>query len=144
MHLSTAMNVQNRGAFHIENTAFKAGNSESDRQSGGEAYMMFNDQLNFQQLPVQPEYVQPELNPAMKVLNHLLNMDTRFYIAVIVTAVFSSFFQAMVASTLLTVVVSAVFFVVWYIMSFFDFKKIHDVLVYGAPKEQIQSYPYAY
>lgn len=128
MQLSTAYNIHNRGSFQADQTALKSGDSSRDRQSGGETYMPFQqgDQVRFQ--PAHAMNWQPDTysaSPLTLFIERLFNLDIRLITSVIATLIFSVLFQALFnANLLLTAVIGLVFFMGWYIMSFFDFQRV--------------------
>jgi hypothetical protein len=133
MSMNAAQAIQNRGSFHVAQTALKSGNSSSDRQSSGESYMSFQhtDSLNFQRFAAQPEIVTTE-DRLLAMVNKLFSLDTRVYTSLAITIFFSMIFQAIFETPLLTVVASFAFFFVWYVMSFFDFNRLAQTLAYGS------------
>lgn len=135
MNLTSAQNVQNRGTFQAANTALRSGNSSSDRQSGGETYMPYQhgDQVRFQtaHFHAQPEI--PQANGIALWIERLLNLDMRVYTSLIATLLFSTLFNALTASALWTIVVSVPFFLVWYVMSFFNYQRLYQNSLGHAP-----------
>lgn len=133
MHFNTTTNLQNRGTFQLEDTVFKSGNSSSDRQSSGETFTPYRqgDTMEFRQRPV---YQQPvaQRRPGLDFLSRLLNLDLRVYTALIAGILIATFFHALFSEMpLLTVVIGILSFFVWYIMSFFNFQHIFNLLVQG-------------
>ena len=126
MQLTTAYNIHNRGAFHLENTALRSGDSSKDRQSGGETYMPFaqGDEARFAQ--TQQLWSEPSAQSGMNLLtDYIFNVDTRLITSLIATMIFSVMFQAILnAPLLVTLPVGFVFFLLWYIMSFFNFQRV--------------------
>lgn len=126
MQLSTAYNVHNRGTFHLENTALKSGDSSKDRQSSGESYVPYQqgDQIQF----ASATQTWPEAAPSQTglglVFEGLFNLDTRIITALIASMLFSAGIQALSSQPLLTAVLGFSFFMVWYVMSFFDFQRV--------------------
>lgn len=139
MQLTTAYNIHNRGSFQIEDTAFKAGNSSQDRQSRGEAYLPYQqgDQLDFRPaLATGPSPVVDNSGIA-SWLGQIANLDIRVYTALIPTVLFAAFFQAISNNTLLSITLSIPFYLVWYVMSFFDFQKfMSNTRYYQAQRQQ--------
>lgn len=133
MQLTAAQNLQNRGTFHVADTALKSGNSHSDRHSGGETYMAFQhtDSLQFQRWMTQAEVPTTE-DQIVAFCSLLLSLDIRVYTSLAVSLVFAMVFHAVFEPhALMTLVTGTVFFFVWYVMSFFDFQRLMKTLSYG-------------
>lgn len=125
MQLSTAYNIHNRGAFRIEDTAFKSSDSSKDRQSGGETYMPYQqgDAYQFQQTASLNPQDTFQLSPVARLVEQVLNLDIRVYTALIPTLFFVAILQALTNTTLITVLAAIPFYLTWYVMSFFDFQR---------------------
>lgn len=129
MQLTSAQNVQNRGSFQASQTALKSGDSSPDRQSGGETYMPYQqgDQFAYRRPATAQLTVQNQSKGLGFWIERLLNLDLRVYTAFIATLFFSTLFQAATQSSMiLTVVLAIPFFLVWYVMSFFNFQRVYE------------------
>lgn len=130
MRLSTAQNTQNLGTFHFQDAAFKSGDSNKDRQSGNPMYMPYEqgDQVYFQNrtAPLRPVQVyQP--SAFVLFLERLLAFDARFYIALAATLMFAMMTHGLSDLNVVWVALLSVpFFMVWYVMSFFNVQRVID------------------
>ncbi len=143
MQLTSAQNVQNRGSFQASQTALKSGGSSPDRQSGGETYMPYQQGDQFAYRPARTAQlpVQVQSSGIALWIERLLNLDLRVYTAFIATLFFSTLFQAATESSLLLTAVLAVpFFLVWYVMSFFNFQRVFQNAL--APQQSINRRSY--
>jgi hypothetical protein len=123
--VTTASSIHNRGTFQLEQT-MKSGDSSKDRQSGGETYMPYQqgDQVQFRQTQTtwQPEAAQA--STLSLLLNGLFGLDTRVFTSAIAALIFATLFHALFTSPLLSIALGFLFFVVWYVMSFFNFQRV--------------------
>lgn len=130
MRLSTAQNTQNLGTFHFQDTAFKSGDSSKDRQSGHAMYTPYEhgDQVSFQNRTAPLHYAAPaQPSGLMLFIERLLSLDIRFYTSIVATVLFSVCLQAISGLNIIVVALIAVpFFLVWYVMSFFNFQRVMD------------------
>ena len=127
MQLTSAQNVQNRGSFQASQTALKSGGSSPDRQSGGETYMPYQqgDQFVYRPAPTVQLHTPVQASGLALWIERLLNLDIRVYTSFIATLIFSTLFQAATESSIIVTVLLAVpFFLVWYVMSFFNFQRV--------------------
>ncbi len=133
MQLSTAYNIQNRGSFQTSDTALKSGDSNRDRQSGGETYMPFQqgDQVRFQ--PAYTSWQADSYQPSTlgSVVEGLFNLDLRLITSIMASLMFAIVFQTLTSNSLLTLVFTPVFFLTWYIMSFFNFQRAFENAQHG-------------
>ena len=133
--MTSAQRIQNRGTFHVSQTALTSGNSHSDRQSGGEAYQSFQqaDSLSFQRYQTAPG---PRITPEDQMIaffSKMLSLDIRVYTSLVVSILFSMLFHAVFEPfALVTLLTGSAFFFVWYVMSFFDFRRLAHNLSYIA------------
>ncbi len=125
--MTSAHSIQNRGTFHVSQTALTSGNSHSDRQSGGESYQAFHqsDSMNFQRYQRGPQsQVTPE-DQLIAFFSKMLSLDIRVYTSLVVSILFSMLFHAVFEPfALVTLFTGSAFFFVWYVMSFFDFRRL--------------------
>ncbi len=130
MRLSTAQNTQNLGTFHVQDTAFKSGDSSKDRQSGGPMYTPYQhgDQVMFQSRTAQLQMpAAPQVSGFANLLQTLMNLDIRFFIALAATFAFASIFHAFSGMNIVVAGLVAVpFFFIWYVMSFFNVQRVMD------------------
>lgn len=130
MRLSTAQNTQNLGTFHFQDTALKSGDSSKDRQSGNAMYAPYahGDQVHFQNRTAPLHYAAPaQPSEFMLFLERLLSLDIRFYTSIVATLLFAVFLQAFSGlSVVIVALISVPFFLVWYVMSFFNFQRVID------------------
>lgn len=134
MQLTTAQSLQNRGTFHVADTALKSGNSHADRHSGGEAYLAFQqaDSLQVRRWMTQSESARTPEDHLLHFFHALLSMDIRVYTSLVVSLIFAMIFHAVLEPhALITAGISTVFFFVWYVMSFFDFQRLLHTLTHG-------------
>jgi len=90
------------------------------------------DSMHFQRYQAQPVATSSE-DRFMAVLQMLLSLDTRVYTSLVVSILFTTVFHAIFeVFPLISVAVGMAFFFVWYVMSFFDFKRLVHTLSYGA------------
>lgn len=126
MQLSTAYNIHNRGSFQASDTALKSGDSHKDRQSGGETYMPFQqgDQVRFQ--PAYTSWQSDSYQPTTmrSLIEGLFNLDIRLITSIMASLMFTIVFQTLTNNSLLNLVMTPVFFVTWYIMSYFNFQRV--------------------
>ena len=125
MQMTTAYSIHNRGTFQ-SGQALSSGGANRDRQSGGETYVPYQqgDQVQFAKAaPAWPSDSAPASGFA-QFGERLFNLDIRIITSAIATVIFAVMFQAVVSQAILTTLLSLVFFVGWYIMSFFDFQRV--------------------
>lgn len=137
---TTTSSIHNRGTFHFDETAFRAGDSSKDRQSGGENYMPYQqgDQVQFRP----GQYWQPEVQQGnlTQFIERVFNLDIRVITSAIAATIFATIFHAAFsAHPALSAVLGLVFFVVWYVMSFFDFARMLNNAQHG-PRQSRHSH----
>lgn len=140
---TTATSIHNRGTFHLEQTALKSGDSNKDRQSGGETYMPYQqgDQVQFR--PARQQTWQPEVaqaNTLTLLIERIFNLDIRVITSAIAAVMFATVFHAIFsAHPALSIAAGVIFFMVWYVMSFFDFARVLNNAQHG-PRQNRHSH----
>lgn len=144
-----SFNAQNTGTFQVSDTAFKSGDSSPDRDHQGNPYIPhYSEEDTFAFQHQQIAYAPPKTT----LTERLYNLDIRLIYALIFSLVTFIFAQPFLENW--SYLLSGIVFFGYYIMSFFNFKNVAEVVnrprqpeayqYYQSPEQQSYYYPASY